>query len=171
MVAFGVTNVPSLLSKQDLSVTNFEVGDSSHSPSEVIMVDNDSNRLEVARKFRVTQVIHNDLGNGGHNKLWTQNNTVSTHMFDAVKPPMLLKTMVSGKLQAKQLITHHFTLDEVTQAYDTFEGVMKTEALKVIITNGIMSGKVKSASAAAGLTILEEQAFQEEIIFNDSPEG
>jgi alcohol dehydrogenase len=162
------------------------VWDSSQSPSEVTMVDNDSNRLEVARKFGVRQVIHNDLGNGGHiakvdvhgkpvqlnpNKLWAQNITIKTRLVDTMKIPMLLKTAVSGKLQAKQLITHHFTLDEVKQAYDTFEGVMKTEALNIIITNDIMSGKVKSASAAAGLTILEEQAFQEEIIFNDSPGG
>jgi hypothetical protein len=150
------------------------------------MVDNDSNRLEVARKFGVRQDIHNDLGNGGHiakvdvrgkpvqlnpNKLWAKNITIKTRLVDTVKMPMLLKTVASGKLQAKQLISHHFTLDEVTQAYDTFEGAMKTEALKVITANGFMSDKVKSASAAAGLTILEEQAFQEEIIFNDSPGG
>lgn len=34
-----------------------------YSPGEVIMVDNDDNRLEVAKKFGATQVIHNDLGN------------------------------------------------------------------------------------------------------------
>ena len=31
-----------------------------YSPAEVIMVDNDDNRLEVAKKFGATQVIHND---------------------------------------------------------------------------------------------------------------
>lgn len=34
-----------------------------YSPAEVIMVDNDDNRLEIAKKFGATQVIHNDLGN------------------------------------------------------------------------------------------------------------
>jgi len=48
---------------------------------------------------------------------------------------MLLKTVVSGKLQPQQLITHHFVLDQVMEAYDTFGNAMKEEALKVIITN------------------------------------
>lgn len=33
-----------------------------YSPAEIITVDNDDNRLEVAKKFGATQVIHNDLG-------------------------------------------------------------------------------------------------------------
>lgn len=49
--------------------------------------------------------------------------------------PMLLKTVVSGKLKPNLLITHHFTLDQVMQAYDTFGNAMKERALKIIITN------------------------------------
>jgi len=186
-----------------------------YSPSEVIMVDNDSNRLKVAKKFGATQVIHNDLGNaaekimaltnnrgvdvaveaigipasfdicqavvaaGGHianvgvhgkpvqlnlDKLWAQNITLTTRLVDTLTTPMLLKTVVSGKLQAKQLITHHFTLDEVMQAYDTFDGAMKEEALKVIITNNIMSDKFNSAFVAPGMAILKEKSFNEELI-------
>ena len=193
-----------------------------YSPSEVIMVDNDSNRLKVAKKFGATQVIHNDLGNaaekimaltnnrgvdvaveaigipasfdicqavvaaGGHianvgvhgkpvqlnlDKLWAQNITLTTRLVDTLTTPMLLKTVVSGKLQAKQLITHHFTLDEVMQAYDTFDGAMKEEALKVIITNNIMSDKFNSAFVAPGMAILKEKSFNEELIINDSPGG
>jgi alcohol dehydrogenase len=48
---------------------------------------------------------------------------------------MLLKTVASGKLQPKQLITHHYGLDQVMQAYDTFGNATKEHALKVIITN------------------------------------
>ena len=48
---------------------------------------------------------------------------------------MLLKTVVSGKLQPKQLITHHFALNDIMRAYDTFGNAMKERALKVIITN------------------------------------
>jgi alcohol dehydrogenase len=160
-----------------------------YSPAELIVIDNDSNRLEVAKKFGATQVIHNDLGNaadkimaltgnrgvdvaieavgipatfdvcqaivaaGGHianvgvhgkpvqlnlDKLWSQNITLTTRLVDAVTTPMLLKTVVSGKLQPKQLITHHFMLDQVMQAYDTFGNAMDEEALKVIIINGTM---------------------------------
>ncbi|MDO9066466.1 MAG: zinc-dependent alcohol dehydrogenase family protein, partial [Chloroflexota bacterium] len=157
-----------------------------YSPAEVIMVDNDDNRLEIAKKFGATQVIHNDLGKavekvmaltdnrgvdvaieavgipesfdicqeivaaGGHianigvhgkpvqlnlDKLWAQNITLTTRLVDTVTTPMLLKTVASGKLQPKQLITHHFTLDQVMQAYDTFGNAMKERALKIIITN------------------------------------
>jgi alcohol dehydrogenase len=157
-----------------------------YSPAEVIMVDNDDNRLEIAKKFGATQVIHNDLGNaaekimaltanrgvdvaieavgipasfdicqeivtaGGHianvgvhgkpvqlnlDKLWAQNITLTTRLVDTVTTPVLLKAVASGKLQAKQLITHHFSLDQVMQAYDTFGSAMKERALKIIITN------------------------------------
>ena len=157
-----------------------------YSPAAIIMVDNDDNRLEVARKFGATVVIHNDLGNaaekimaltdnrgvdvaieaigipasfdicqtivtaGGHianvgvhgkpvqlnlNTLWAQNITITTRLVDTTTTPMLLKTVISGKLQPKELITHHFMLDQMMQAYDTFGDAMKEQALKIIITN------------------------------------
>jgi len=43
--------------------------------------------------------------------------------------------VLSGKVQPKQLITHHFALNDVMQAYSTFGNAMKERALKVIITN------------------------------------
>jgi alcohol dehydrogenase len=169
------------------------------------MVDNDSNRLEVAKRFGATQVIHNDLGNaaekimaltnnrgvdvaveavgipasfdicqavvtaGGHianvgvhgkpvqlnlDTLWSQNITLRTGLVDTVTTPMLLKTVVSGKLQPRQLITHHFTMDQVMQAYDTFSDAMKEEALKVIITNSVLLEKVIQADEKNHFLIL-----------------
>ena len=38
------------------------------------MVDNDSNRLDVARKFGATMVIHNDLGNAAEKIMALTNN-------------------------------------------------------------------------------------------------
>ncbi|MGB8212700.1 MAG: zinc-dependent alcohol dehydrogenase family protein [Anaerolineales bacterium] len=162
-----------------------------YSPAVVIMVDNDNNRLEVAKKWGATQVILNDLGNaaekimaltanrgvdvaieavgipasfdvcqaivapGGHianvgvhgkpvqlnlDKLWSQNITLTTRLVDTITTPMLLKTVLAGKLQPGQLITHHFTLDQVMLAYDTFGDAMKERVLKVIITNAEQSG-------------------------------
>ena len=188
-----------------------------YSPAAIIMVDNDSNRLDVAKRFGATQVIHNDLGNaaekimaltnnrgvdvaveaigipssfdicqeivtaGGHianvgvhgkpvqlnlDKLWSHNITLRTGLVDTYTTPMLLKTVISGKLQPQELITHHFTMDEVMQAYDTFGDAMKEEALKVIISNKIMSDKV-----ALGRTILEQESFKKELLVNDSPGG
>ncbi len=68
-------------------------------------------------------------------KLWSHNITLTTRLVDTVTTPMLLKTVMSGKVQPIQLVTHHFTLDNVMQAYDTFDNAMKEHALKVIITN------------------------------------
>ncbi len=56
-------------------------------------------------------------------------------IFDTVTTPMLLNTVASGKLQPAQLITHHFRLDQVMHAYDTFGNAMQEHALKVIISN------------------------------------
>ena len=193
-----------------------------YSPSEIIVVDNDDNRLEVAKKFGATQVIHNDLGNaaekimaltnnrgvdvaveaigipssfdicqaivtaGGHianvgvhgkpvqlnlDKLWAQNITLTTQLVDTVTTPMLLKTVMSGKLQPSQFITHHFTLDEVMQAYDTFGNAMKEEALKVIITNGIMMDKVEQVSDIFSNAMLEQTTLKDQLAFNDSLGG
>jgi len=68
-------------------------------------------------------------------KLWSHNITLTTRLVDTVTTPMLLKTVTSGKVQPKRLITHHFTLDDVMQAYDTFGNAMQERALKVIIVN------------------------------------
>jgi alcohol dehydrogenase len=68
-------------------------------------------------------------------KLWSHNITLTTRLVDTVTTPMLLKTVLSGKIQPKQLITHHFALNDAMQAYDTFGNSMKERALKVIITN------------------------------------
>ena len=157
-----------------------------YSPSEIIMVDVDDNRLEVAKTFGATTVINNSDGNaikkimdltknrgvdvaieavgipqsfdicqlivaaGGHianigvhgkpvqlniDKLWSHNITLTTRLVDTVTTPMLFKTVMAGKLLPKKLITHHFSLKNVMQAYDTFGNAMKECALKVIITN------------------------------------
>jgi len=66
--------------------------------------------------------------------LWAHNVTITTRLVDTVTTPMLLKTVQSKKLDSKQLITHHFKLSEILQAYDTFEHAAKEKALKVIIS-------------------------------------
>src|ERR1700719_2545622 len=68
-------------------------------------------------------------------KLWSHNITLTTGLVDTITTPMLLKTVVSRKLQPEQLITHHFTLNDVMKAYDTFADAINRRALKVIITN------------------------------------
>ena len=68
-------------------------------------------------------------------KLWSHNITITTRLVDTVTTPMLLKTVQSKKLDSKQLITHHFKLSDIIDAYDTFQNAAREKALKVILTN------------------------------------
>jgi len=66
--------------------------------------------------------------------LWAKNITITTRLVDTVSTPMLLKTVESKRLQPAKLITHRFKLDEILDAYDTFEHAADKKALKVIIS-------------------------------------
>jgi len=157
-----------------------------YTPAEIIMIDMDDNRLNVAKTFGATQTINSRDGKavekvmkltnnkgvdvaieavgmeatfeicseiiapGGHianigvhgksvalhmETLWSKNITITTRLVDTVTTPMLFKTVQSKKLQPKQLITHHFKLNQIMEAYDTFGNAAKEKALKVILTN------------------------------------
>jgi alcohol dehydrogenase len=67
--------------------------------------------------------------------LWSKNVTITTRLVDTVTTPMLFKTVQSKKIQPRQLITHHFRLDQIMEAYDTFGNAAKEKALKVILTS------------------------------------
>jgi alcohol dehydrogenase len=66
-------------------------------------------------------------------RLWSHNVTITTRLVDTVTIPMLLKTVQSRRIDAARLITHHFKLDQIIQAYETFAHAADTKALKVII--------------------------------------
>jgi len=155
-----------------------------YSPAEIIMIDLDDNRLEVAQRFGATSVINSSDGKaldkvlkltdqrgadtvieavgipatfelcqklvapggtianiGVHGKkvdlhletLWSRNITITTRLVDTVSTPMLLNVVRSNKIDPKLLITHHFKLDQIMDAYETFANAAKTKALKVII--------------------------------------
>ena len=157
-----------------------------YSPAEVIMIDLDNNRLDVAVKFGATHTINSNtedvvekimsiterkgvdvaieavgipatfelcesvIGAGGrianvgvHGKsvslhletLWSKNITITTRLVDTVTTPMLLKTVISKKLDPAKLITHRFLLNDIVNAYDTFQNASAQKALKVILTN------------------------------------
>jgi alcohol dehydrogenase len=155
-----------------------------YSPSQVIMIDLDDNRLSVSLRFGATEIVNSSDGTaaaqvlkltGGRGvdtaieavgipatfelcqdivapggtianvgvhgvkvdlhleRLWSHNVTITTALVDSFSIPMLLKTVASKRIDAGQLITHHFTLAQIVQAYETFGQAAQTKALKVII--------------------------------------
>ena len=157
-----------------------------YSPAQIIMIDQDDNRLAVAQTFGATHIINSANENaiekimsltngkgvdtaieavgvsatfelceeivaaggyianiGVHGKsvtlhmenLWSRNITLTTRLVDASTTPMLFKTVQSGKLDPKKLITHHFKLDQIVDAYETFGNAAQEKALKVILTS------------------------------------
>jgi alcohol dehydrogenase len=69
-------------------------------------------------------------------KLWNRNIKVATGLVDAVTVPMLLKVVMSGKLESRKLITHRFALNDIQKAYETFGNAAKERAIKVVLLNG-----------------------------------
>ncbi|MFL5444043.1 MAG: zinc-dependent alcohol dehydrogenase family protein, partial [Myxococcales bacterium] len=149
-----------------------------YSPSEIIVVDVDENRLAVAKSMGATQAVtsagavekilqltgrrgvdvaieavgvpatfdlcQDIVAAGGHianvgvhgksvslklEKLWAHNITLTTRLVDTVTTPLLLKSVLAGKLQPRRLITHEFHLEELMKAYDTFGNAAREKAL------------------------------------------
>lgn len=69
--------------------------------------------------------------------LWIKNISLSTGLVNANTTEMLLNVLKSGKIDATQLVTHHFKLSEVEKAYDVFKNAEANKSLKVIIENDI----------------------------------
>ncbi len=155
-----------------------------YSPAEIIMIDLDDNRLEVAKRFGATSTVNSADGKavetvmkmtgergvdtaieavgipatfemceeivaaggtianiGVHGtkvalhleSLWDRNITITTRLVDTVSTPMLLNTLRSHKIDPERLITHHFKLDRILDAYETFGHAADTGALKAIL--------------------------------------
>ncbi|PUZ20932.1 alcohol dehydrogenase [Chitinophaga costaii] len=66
--------------------------------------------------------------------LWAQNITLTTRLVDTITTPLLLKSVLSKKLDPQLLITHRFNLSDIQQAYDTFGNAAREKSLKVILT-------------------------------------
>jgi len=67
-------------------------------------------------------------------KLWDHNIAITTRLVDTSTTPMLLKVVESGKLEPSKLVTHHFALHDIINAYETFGNAAKEHALKVVLT-------------------------------------
>lgn len=67
-------------------------------------------------------------------ELWIKNLTITTGLVNTNTTPMLLKAVSTNKLPLDKLITHHFKLSEIMDAYDVFMNASKENAMKVIIS-------------------------------------
>jgi alcohol dehydrogenase len=155
-----------------------------YTPAEIIMIDLDEGRLEMAKRFGATASINSSDGQavaalmkmtdgrgvdtaieavgipatfemcegmiaaggvianvGVHGvpvplhleRLWDRNIAITTRLVDTSSTPMLLKLLNAQSIDPKRLITHHFKLDAILEAYETFGDAAKTHALKVIL--------------------------------------
>jgi alcohol dehydrogenase len=155
-----------------------------YSPSQIIMIDVDDHRLEVAKSLGANATINNKNGKaaeklmqltngrgvdtaieavgipatfilcedimapggiianiGVHGtqvdlhleRLWSQNISITTRLVDTVTTPMLLKIVEAKKIHPNLLISHHFSLTNILEAYETFDEAAKNKTLKVII--------------------------------------
>jgi len=78
--------------------------------------------------------VHGNRVNLEIQKLWIRNITITMGLVNTNTTPMLLKTVLSGKLKPGQLITHHFKLDEIEKAYEVFGNAVKEQTMKVILS-------------------------------------
>jgi alcohol dehydrogenase len=67
--------------------------------------------------------------------LWIQNISISMGLVNTNTTPLLLKLVMSKKIQAEKFTTHFFSFDEFIDAYDTFSRAAETKTLKVVITS------------------------------------
>jgi alcohol dehydrogenase len=67
-------------------------------------------------------------------ELWIRNVTITTGLVDTYSTPTLLKLAQGHQVDADKFVTHHFTLDEMDEAYAVFGDAANTGALKVVLT-------------------------------------
>ncbi|MBN9176585.1 MAG: zinc-dependent alcohol dehydrogenase family protein [Microbacterium sp.] len=66
-------------------------------------------------------------------RLWSENLTIRTGLVNTNTSPMLIKLLAQGRLDVGGYISHHFALDRILDAYDTFSRAAETKALKVVL--------------------------------------
>jgi alcohol dehydrogenase len=66
--------------------------------------------------------------------MWTLDVTITTGLVDTYSTPTLSRLMATRQLNAARFVTHHFSFEEFTKAYDVFSNAAETGALKVVLT-------------------------------------
>lgn len=67
-------------------------------------------------------------------RLWIRDVTITTGLVDTYSTPTLLRLVAARAIDAARFVTHHFALDEIIGAYDTFSRAADTGAIKVVMT-------------------------------------
>ncbi|MGW2142624.1 zinc-dependent alcohol dehydrogenase family protein [Streptomyces sp. NPDC001773] len=65
--------------------------------------------------------------------LWIKDVTITTGLVDTYSTPVLLRMLTAGRLSTGSLVTHHFDLAQMEEAYEVFAAAAETGALKVVL--------------------------------------
>ncbi|MFO7681117.1 MAG: zinc-dependent alcohol dehydrogenase family protein [Chloroflexota bacterium] len=65
--------------------------------------------------------------------LWTKNITIRMGVVNTTTIPLLLKTILGGKLDPGQLITHRLPFTEILKAYEIFANAGREQAVKIVL--------------------------------------
>ncbi|HRE27359.1 MAG TPA: hypothetical protein PK954_12045, partial [Anaerolineales bacterium] len=86
--------------------------------------------------------------------LWTRNITIRMGVVNTNTIPVLLRMIQACKLDPTLLITHHYPLEQIVEAYEVFKNAAREQAIKIVLTN-------TSAPAAEGeATLIREIVAQ-----------
>lgn len=67
--------------------------------------------------------------------LWIKNITITTGLVNTSSTPMLLKSCCAKTIEPNKLVTHHFALNDIEQAYKVFGHAAEEKAMKVVLSN------------------------------------
>jgi alcohol dehydrogenase len=67
--------------------------------------------------------------------LWIKDITVTMGLVDAYSTPTLMQLVTARKIDAARFVSHHFKLNEMIEAYDTYQNAADTGAVKVVMTS------------------------------------
>ena len=82
-------------------------------------------------------------------RLWIRGVTITAALVDTFTTPKLLRLVAEGRLDATPFATHHFELDEMTEAYDVFADAARTNALKVVLSAAPVQVRAGEEAVAA----------------------
>nr|WP_207145376.1 alcohol dehydrogenase catalytic domain-containing protein [Afifella marina] len=88
--------------------------------------------------------------------LWTHNITLRMGVVDNSTVPVLLKMVQAGRLDPTSLVSHHFHINEILDAYEIFKNAAEEEAIKVVLST--------DAAKKAGSGVSNDNEFIRQIV-------